>query len=301
MQQPIIYKSFKTYLRLERGLSENTLEAYLHDVESLFRFLEEEKGGLSYKKVRPEELRDFLRYINEMGLSAYTQSRLLSGIKSFYGFLIQEKEIEINPTALIESPKLGMKLPDVLSEKEVEDIINSVDLSKPEGERNKAILEILYGCGLRVSEVVNLKLSYILFNENIIRVTGKGDKQRLVPIGTPAKKQLLTYIKEVRNHIQPKKNAEDIVFLNRMGGKLSRQMVFLLVRDQCKRAGIRKTISPHTFRHSFATHLVQNGADLRAVQELLGHVSITTTEIYTHLNDQDIRNTIMKYHPRNRK
>ncbi|MBN2615228.1 MAG: site-specific tyrosine recombinase XerD [Bacteroidales bacterium] len=299
MQQPIIHSSFKTYLRLERGLSDNTLEAYLHDVELLFRFLAEEKNGLSYQKVQQEDLRDFLQHIHRLGLSAYTQSRILSGIKSFYGFLMQEKEVEINPTALIESPKLGMKLPEVLSLTEVEKIIHSVDLSLPEGERNKAILEVLYGCGLRVSELVNLRLSYIHFNENVIRVTGKGDKQRLIPLGEPAKKQMLTYITHVRNHITPKKGAEDIVFLNRTGGKLSRQMVFIMVRKQCVKAGIKKVISPHTFRHSFATHLVQNGADLRAVQELLGHVSITTTEIYTHLNIHDLRKTILNFHPRN--
>jgi integrase/recombinase XerD len=300
MQIPIVHKSFKTYLRLERGLSENTLAAYIHDVELLFRFLDENKDNLSYLKVGQEDLRDFLELIHEMGLNAYTQSRVLSGIKSFYGFLIQEGMISENPTALLESPRLGTKLPEVLTQEEVDLMIDTVDLSEPEGERNKAILEVLYGCGLRVSELVNMQLSNIYFNEDIIRVTGKGDKQRLVPLGKPAKKQMLTYIHSVRSHIKPKKGAEDFLFLNRRGGQLSRQMVFIMVKNLSAKAGIRKVISPHTFRHSFATHLVQNGADLRAVQELLGHVSITTTEIYTHLNVQDLKRAILDFHPRNR-
>jgi len=300
MQSVIYQKGFKSYLQLERGLSENTISAYLHDTDLLFSFLEKKKPELTLKQITLEHLGEFVHYINGMGLGPYSQSRVISGIKSFFNFLVLEKEIETSPAILLESPKLGFKLPVVFTAEEMKNIIEKVDLSKPEGERNKAILEILYGCGLRVSELINLKLSYLHLNEDIIRVTGKGDKQRLVPIGIKAKKQLITYITKVRMGINPQKGVEDIVFLNRRGGKLSRQMVFIMVRKQAEKAGIHKTISPHTFRHSFATHLVQNGADLRAVQELLGHVSITTTEIYTHLDINDLKTNILKYHPRSK-
>ena len=300
MQSVVYQKGFKSYLQLERGLSENTITAYLHDTDLFFNFLENNKPELTIKQITLGHLREFVQYINDMGLGSYSQSRVISGIKSFFNFLVLEKEIETSPATLLESPKLGLKLPVVFTAEEMKKIIETVDLSEPEGERNKAILEILYGCGLRVSELINLKLSYLHLNEDIILVTGKGDKQRLVPIGKAAKKQLLTYITKVRVGINPQKGAEDIVFLNRRGGKLSRQMVFIMVRKQAEKAGIHKTISPHTFRHSFATHLVQNGADLRAVQELLGHVSITTTEIYTHLNVNDLKRSILRYHPRNK-
>lgn len=299
MQSVIYQKGFKSYLQLERGLSENTITAYLHDTDLFFSFLENKKPQLTIKQITLADLREFVEYINDMGLGSYTQSRVISGIKSFFSFLVLENEVETSPATLLESPKLGFKLPVVFTAEEMTKIIETVDLSEPEGERNKAILEILYGCGLRVSELINLRLSYLHLNEDIIRVTGKGDKQRLVPLGKSAKKQLMTYITKVRVGITPQKGAEDIVFLNRRGGKLSRQMVFIMVRKQAEKAGIHKTISPHTFRHSFATHLVQNGADLRAVQELLGHVSITTTEIYTHLNVNDLKNSILKFHPRN--
>lgn len=299
MQYTTYKKSFKSYLQLERGLSENTTSAYLHDVDLLFAFLGEKEPELSVKQVSLADLRKFVQYINGMGLGAYSQSRVISGVKAFFNFMALEKEVEVSPAALLESPKLGFKLPVVFTIREIENIIDSVDLSEPVGERNKAIFETLYGCGLRVSELINLRLSYLHFNEDLILVTGKGDKERLVPLGAAAKKQMLTYINEVRFTARPQKDAEDIVFLNRRGGKLSRQMIFIMVRKQAKKAGIHKTISPHTFRHSFATHLVQNGADLRAVQELLGHVSITTTEIYTHLNINDLKNTILQYHPRN--
>ncbi|MBE0650601.1 MAG: tyrosine recombinase XerD [Bacteroidales bacterium] len=299
MQSVIYQKSFKSYLQLERGLSENTIAAYLHDTDLFFNFLEIRQPELTITQISLDHLRDFVQYINEIGLGSYSQSRVISGIKAFFNFLVLEKEIEISPAALLESPKLGFKLPVVFTEDEMEELFKSIDLSQPEGERNKAIIEMLYGCGLRVSELINLKLSYLHLNEDIIRVTGKGDKQRLIPIGKPAKKQLLTYITQIRPHIGPLKGAEDVVFLNRRGGKLSRQMIFIMVRKQAELAGIRKTISPHTFRHSFATHLVQHGADLRAVQELLGHVSITTTEIYTHLNVNDLKSSILKFHPRN--
>ena len=292
-------KGFKAFLQLERALSENTVMAYLHDVGLLFSFLQAKKEHLLIKDIAPDDLRDFLQYINEMGLGAYSQSRVVSGIKSFFSYLMLEKIINTDPAALLESPKLGKKLPDVLSETEIVTLIQSVDLSKPLGERNKAILETLYACGLRVSELTSLKLSDLHFNEGIIIVTGKGNKQRMVPVGDSAQKQLLTYIRQVRVRIAPRKEAENIVFLNQWGSKLSRQMIFLIIKKLVEKAGIRKTVSPHTFRHSFATHLIRRGADLRAVQVLLGHVSISTTEIYTHLNDTDLKNTILKFHPMN--
>ncbi len=299
MKENMYAKGFKVFLQLERALSENTVAAYLHDITLLFSFLEEEKQSLSIKDVTADGLRDFLQYINRMGLEACSQSRVVSGIKSFFSYLILEKIIDTDPSALLESPKLGKKLPDVLSEEEMMILIQSVDLSEPLGERNKAILEILYACGLRVSELTGLQLSDLHFNEEIILVTGKGNKQRLIPIGESARTQLQTYIQQVRIHLTARKEAENIVFLNQRGGKISRQMIFLIVKKQAEKAGIRKSISPHTFRHSFATHLIRHGADLRAVQEMLGHVSISTTEIYTHLYDTDLRNTILKFHPLN--
>lgn len=299
MKENMYSKGFKAFLQLERALSENTVMAYLHDVGLLFSFLQAKKEQLLIKDITPDDLRDFLQYINEMGLGAYSQSRVVSGIKSFFSYLMLEKIIDTDPAALLESPKLGKKLPDVLSETEIVTLIQSVDLSEPLGERNKAILETLYACGLRVSELTSLKLSDLHFNEEIIIVTGKGNKQRMVPIGDSARKQLLTYIQQVRVRIAPRKGAENVVFLNQRGSKLSRQMIFLIIKKLVEKAGIRKTVSPHTFRHSFATHLIRRGADLRAVQELLGHVSISTTEIYTHLNDTDLKNTILKFHPLN--
>jgi integrase/recombinase XerD len=271
----------------------------LYDIDLLFSFLEKNKGGKSLKRISLDDLREFLVYINDMGLGPYSQARVVSGIKSFFKYLLLEKVLSEDPSELLESPKTGRKLPEVLNIDDVNRLIDTIDLSKPEGERDKAILETLYGCGLRVSELINLKVSDLHFRENIISVTGKGNKQRLVPIGAAAQKQITIYKEQVRVHHSPEKKSEDILFLNRRGGKLSRQMVFLIVRRQAELAGISKSISPHTFRHSFATHLVQNGADLRAVQELLGHVSITTTEIYTHLDSDDLRKAILKYHPRN--
>jgi len=293
-------KGYRSYLKLERGLSSNTLDAYLHDVDLLFRFLEESDKPDNFKTVKLQDLRRFILFINEMKLGSYSQARIISGIKSFFNYLVLENVILSNPAELLESPRLGRKLPEVLTPDEVTLIIDSVDLSKPEGERDKAILEVLYGCGVRVSELTGLRLSDLHFKEGLIVVTGKGDKQRLVPIGSLAQKQVNIYRHQIRIRLRPAKNAEDILFLNRRGGRLSRQMVFLVVKRQVEKAGIRKKVSPHTFRHSFATHLVQNGADLRAVQQLLGHVSITTTEIYTHLNQEDLRRAILKYHPRNR-
>jgi integrase/recombinase XerD len=296
------YRSgFRSYLQLERGLSANTLAAYLYDVELFFTFLDEIKESKSLSHVTADDLTDFIGYINERELSSYSQSRIISGIRAFFRYLLMEQVIANDPAELLESPRLGRKLPDVLNVDDISKIIDGVDLSEPNGERNKAILETLYSCGLRVSELINLKLSDLHFREEVITVTGKGNKQRLVPVGKSAQKQILQYVRETRIHTEPKKGCEDLVFLNRNGGKLSRQMIFLIVKDRVEKAGIGKKVSPHTFRHSFATHLVQNGADLRAVQELLGHASITTTEIYTHLDSDDLRKAILDYHPRNKR
>jgi len=286
-------------MQLERGMSTNTILAYSYDVGLLGSFLNSTKDEISIKNISIDNLRDFIDFVNKMELGPYTQSRIISSIKAFFKYLILEKIIEQNPSELLESPKLGRKLPDVLTITEVNNVINSVDLSINEGERNKAILETLYGCGLRVSELINLKISNLHFKEDIILVTGKGNKQRLIPVGEPTKQQIRTYLTHTRPTLPIAKKDSDIVFLNRRGAKLSRQMVFYIVKKQVEIAGIRKNISPHSFRHSFATHLVQNGADLRAVQELLGHVSIITTEIYTHLNSEDLRKAIIEFHPRN--
>jgi len=272
----------------------------MYDVGLLTSYLSEQKKHLSIAEIGIIDLKEFINFIVGLDLGPYTQSRVISSIKAYYKYLILEKIIIDNPSELLESPRLGRKLPDVLSINEIEGIIDSVDLSQAEGERNKAILETLYGCGLRVSELINLKISDLHFKENIIIVTGKGSKQRLIPIGEPTKKQINTYLIHIRPTLPISKKDSNILFLNRRGGSLSRQMIFYIVKNQIEKAGIRKNISPHSFRHSFATHLVQNGADLRAVQELLGHVSINTTEIYTHLNSEDLRKAIIKYHPRNR-
>ena len=300
MNYTILKKGFKNYLQLERNMSENTVQAYLRDVDMLIDYLEQEKSSKPMTKIVLDDFTGFFAYLNELGLEAYSQSRTISGVKAFFKYLFNEQIIDTNPSELLESPKPGKKLPDILSEKEIEEMINAIDLSLLEGERNKAIIETLYGCGLRVSELINLKISDLHFNEEIISVTGKGNKQRLIPIGGAAKKQILIYKDQVRIHQNIHKKDEDILFLNRRGKRMSRQMIFLIIKDLVAKVGFKKTISPHTFRHSFATHLVQHGADLRAVQELLGHASITTTEIYTHLNNEDLRKSIMQFHPRNR-
>ncbi len=294
-------KGFKTYLQLERNLSANTIEAYLHDLDLLQGFIDQNDIGKSLKNINQRDLEDFVSFINEMQLGAYSQARVISGVKAFYKYLELEREISVNPTQFLESPSLGRKLPDILSVAEITNIIESIDLSKPEGQRNRAMLELLYGSGLRVSELINIKISEIDFRNNIILVTGKGNKQRLVPLGEISKKHIMLYLDFHRIHKNIKKANEDFLFINRRGSKLSRQMVFLIIKKQRELLGIQKLISPHTFRHSFATHLVQNGADLRVVQQLLGHSSITTTEIYTHLNTDDLRKTILSFHPRNMK
>jgi len=285
-------------LQLERSLSENSVEAYLHDVEKLLQFLEAKKYDFPPKEVELKHLQEFLMWVNELGMSARTQARVISGIKGFYKYLLLENVLNNDPTTLLESPRLGRKLPDTLSLEDINNIINAVDLSSNEGQRNKAMLETLYSCGLRVSELVNLKISHLYFNEEFIKVTGKGDKERLVPIGNVAIKQINIYKDEVRIHQPVKKEYEDVLFLNRRGAKLTRVMVFTIIKNLAFKIGLKKHISPHTFRHSFATHLIDGGADLRAVQEMLGHESITTTEIYTHLDREYLRSAIIQFHPR---
>ena len=294
-------KSFKSYLQLERSLSVNSIDAYIHDIDKLTQYFDANNQKTSPIAVTSKDIKDFLVWINELGMTASSQSRILSGIKAFYKFLNLEDIISIDPAALVEAPKIGRKLPDTLSIEEINLLIDAIDLSKPEGARNKAMMETLYACGLRVSELINLKISNLQLNIDFLKVTGKGDKERYVPIGPQAKKMIDIYRNEIRNHLTIKKGQEDYLFLNRRGSKLSRVMVFNIIKALVIKAGIHKTISPHTFRHSFATHLVEGGADLRAVQEMLGHESITTTEIYTHLDRSYLRETIVEFHPRNKR
>ena len=298
MSWKVYIKGYKSFLALEKSLSENSVEAYIRDVEKLLQFLELEHGTIGPKEVELKHLQAFLAWINELGMSASTQARVISGIKGFYKYLLLEDVLNHNPTALLEAPRLGRKLPDVLHVTEIDAIINAVDLSKPAGQRNKAMLETLYSCGLRVSELVNLKISNLYFNDGFIKVLGKGDKERLVPIGNTAIKYISIYKNEVRVHESPQKDQEDFLFLNGRGKALSRIMVFTLIKQLASKIGLQKHISPHTFRHSFATHLIDGGADLRAVQEMLGHESITTTEIYTHLDREYLRQAIIEFHPR---
>jgi integrase/recombinase XerD len=290
-------KGFKAWLQLEKSLSENSVEAYLHDIEKLTSFLFLEKKEMSPSEVTLKDLERFIHWINELGMSVASQARIISGLRSFYKYCDLEQICQTDPTMLLEAPKTHRKLPAVLSYTEIEEIISAIDLSKDEGGRNKAILETLYSCGLRVSELINLRLSDLFFDVGFIKVIGKGDKERLVPIGRDAIKYILIYLDNIRNQLHIKKGEEDIVFLNRRGHRLTRVMIFLLLKDLVKIAGIQKNISPHSFRHSFATHLVEGGADLRAVQEMLGHESITTTEIYTHLDREYLRTTLQQFHP----
>lgn len=293
--------SFKIYLQLEKSAAENTIESYLRDVSYLRNFMLDKNSKSTPEDVEYKDVQEFLAWITDLGLGANTQSRIISGIKGFYKFLVLEKEISKSPVDLIESPKIGRKLPDTLSYEEIESLMDALDMSKPESTRNKAILETLYSCGLRVSELVNLQLSGYYADEGYVRVVGKGNKERLIPIGDSAIKYIKIYLETTRNHQNIKPGHEDTIFLNRRGAKLTRVMIFTIIKNLCQIAGIKKTISPHTFRHSFATHLVEAGADLRAVQEMLGHASITTTEIYTHLNRDYLRSEIMSYHPSYRK
>ena len=290
-------KGFKAYLQLEKSLSANSVEAYLHDIEKLTTYLSETDELKTPKEVGRKDLEKFIQWINELGMTPGSQARIISGLKSFFKYCLLEQIITTDPSCLLESPKLKRTLPDILHFNEIEKIIGQLDLSKPEGGRNKAILETLYSSGLRVSELVNLRISCLFLDVGFIRVIGKGDKERLVPIGSDAIKYINIYRNNIRVHIVVKPGNDDILFLNRRGSKLSRVMIFLIIKELARKAGINKTISPHTFRHSFATHLVEGGADLRAVQEMLGHESITTTEIYTHLDREFLRNTLQQFHP----
>lgn len=290
------FRNFETYLRLEKSLSLNSIEAYMNDVCKLEKYFEENSTEISPSAVTYPQLRDFLIWYGINNKNTRTQSRVLSGIRAFYRFLLIEGEIEENPSSLLESPKIGLKLPEVLSIAEIDRIIAEIDLSKPEGHRNKAIIETLYGCGLRVSELVNLRLTDIHYSEEYVVVTGKGNKQRLVPISNKALKEIDIY-KQDRN-LLPVIKDQNVLFLNRRGSGLTRAMIFTIIKDLAARAGIKKNISPHTFRHSFATHMIEAGADLRAVQEMLGHESILTTEIYTHIDRSYLRDTLIMFHPR---
>ena len=290
-------KGFKAWLRLEKSLAAHSVAAYLHDLELLLRYLEFSGQTGSPDTISTEQLQSFLRWIAELGMSQRSQARILSGLRSFYTYCLVEQITRTDPTALLEAPKLQRKLPDTLSYQEIELLIAAIDLSKPEGERNKAILETMYSCGLRVSEIVSLQISCLYLDAGFIRVIGKGNKERLVPIGENAIRQLQIYLEQVRSQQTVQSGAEDIVFLNRRGQALTRVMIFLVIKELAKKAGIQKSVSPHTFRHSFATHLVEGGADLRAVQEMLGHESITTTEIYTHLDREFLRKTLEQFHP----
>ena len=290
-------KGYKAWLQLEKSLADNSVQSYLHDIDKLTTYLQEEGGGQQPGDLQLKDLEKFVAWVHGLGLTAASQARLISGLRSFYKYCLQEQITNTDPTVLLEAPKLKRMLPDVLSFEEIERIIAEIDLSKPEGGRNKAILETMYSCGLRVSELVNLRLSCLYLDVGFIKVIGKGDKERLVPIGKDATKYINIYRNNIRNHIAIIPGEEDIVFLNRRGKRLTRVMIFIMLKELVKKAGIKKTISPHTFRHSFATHLVEGGADLRAVQEMLGHESITTTEIYTHLDREFLRSTLQQYHP----
>lgn len=291
-------KGFKSYLKLEKSLSQNSVEAYIHDISLLDRFVSGLQVKLPPAEMKLRQLQDFIEWINGLGMSAASQARIISGIKAFFKYLLMENMIVNDPSQLLESPKQGRKLPDTLSVEDINRLIEAIDLSTREGMRNKAMLETLYGCGLRVSELINLKLSNLHLEIGFVKVLGKGDKERLVPIGSVASKLIRIYIHEVRavHHIQA--GCEDILFLNNRGAGLSRVMVFTIIKRLAAKINLRKSISPHTFRHSFATHLIEGGADLRAVQEMLGHESITTTEIYTHLDRDFLRSAIIRFHPR---
>ena len=290
-------KGFKAWLQLEKSLAENSVQAYLRDIDKLTQFLQEKKTLKTPSSLDIRDLQSFMKFIAELGFTPASQSRIISGLRSFYKYCLLENITSKDPTTLLEPPKLKRILPDVLSFEEIEKTIAAIDLSKPDGARNKAILEVLYSCGLRVTEVVNLKISQLYLDIGFIRIIGKGDKERLVPIGRSAAKYITIYKNDSRVHADVKPGNEDILFLNNRGNKLSRVMVFYIIKDLTNKTGITKNISPHTFRHSFATHLLEGGADLRAIQEMLGHASITTTEIYTHLDREFLRKTLQLYHP----
>jgi len=292
-------KDFVSYLKIEKGLAENSILAYQHDVDKLKEFASSKSSlpdQLSY-----DDLKQFLSTLYDLGLSARSQARIISGIKQFYGFLLLENLIKEDPSELLEQPKLGRKLPEVLTIEEIDSLLAAIDLSKNEGHRNRAMLETLYSCGLRVSELVGLRFSDLFFEEGFIRVIGKGNKERLVPVSPQVQEGIDIYQQHIRNHLNIQKGSENIVFLNRRGAQLTRVMVFTIIKNLAESIGLKKNISPHTFRHSFATHLIEGGANLRAIQEMLGHESITTTEIYTHLDQRFLRDAILSFHPRNAK
>ncbi len=297
-----LINGFKAYITLEKGFSPNSLDAYIRDVNGLRAFIEKKRPDISADEVTSEDISSFISYLFEMGLHVRTQARVLSGIKAFYKYLAIENIVKQSPAGLLESPKLNRKIPDVLSVSEIQHILDAIDLSEPQGQRNRAIIEVLYACGLRVTELVELKMSNLFFEIGFIRVIGKNNKERLVPIGMEAIKYLELYFSGIRDRMMNIKDEnKNFVFLNRNGKKLTRVMVFYIIKNLAKKAGIEKTVSPHTFRHSFATHLVEGGADLRAVQDMLGHESITTTEIYTHLDTDYLRDVVLRFHPMNQR
>ncbi len=296
-----LIKHYADHLRLELSLSDNSVEAYCHDVNLFLQYLEAGNVSKDVNEITQETIENFFAYLYDLNIGATSQARILSGLKSFWRYLLQENLAEIDPTALISSPTLGRHLPEVLTYEEIQKMLDGIDLSQPNGHRNKAMIEVMYGCGLRVSELIGLQISDIYRNDGFLRIIGKGSKERLVPIGDSSLKILYHYIEGARLHVTPKPKFTDIVFLNSRGTGLTRQMVFLIVKDLAEKNGITKIISPHTFRHSFATHLLEGGANLLAVQQMLGHASVSTTEIYTHISDELLRDTLTSYHPRFRK
>ena len=299
MTWPAAIHAFKAYMLLERSLSQNSVDAYLNDVNRFSQYLEMSNPNLGPLSVQRTDLEQFILWINKLGLEGSSQARLISGLRAFYKFLLVEDLLEDDPTEMVENPRLRRKIPEVLSYREIQSMLDVIDLSEPNGQRNRTIIEVLYACGLRVSELVNLKISNLFLDVGFVKVLGKNNKERLVPIGPEAVKHLRIYLENIRP-LLPKirKEDENIVFLNRRGARLSRVMVFLIVKELAEKAGVKKNISPHTFRHSFATHLVEGGADLKAVQDMLGHESIITTEIYTHLDSEYLKETIYLFHPR---
>lgn len=286
-------------MKIEKSLSENSIVAYLRDYDKLLQYLEMTNSDKSPKQIELSDLQGMIRWISEMGISARSQARIISGLRNFFFFLILEDEIEVDPTELLDLPKIGKKLPEILDKHEIDALLAAIDLSKNEGHRNRAIIETLYSCGLRVSELIGLKITNLYFEEGFIRVIGKGNKERLVPVSPSVEKEVNLYRDFVRVHQDIKSGHEDILFLNRRGKQLTRVMIFTIVKQLAEAISLHKNISPHTFRHSFATHMVENGANLRAIQEMLGHESISTTEIYTHLSDDLLKEAITSYHPRN--
>lgn len=297
-QSPNTISKYHTYLRLEKSLSPHSIDAYMHDLEKLLQFAANEK--LKVDEITYSHLQQFVAQLHDIGIHPRSQARIISGIKSFYKFLLLEGYLTVDPTELLEAPKIGFKLPEVLTEDEINSILDTIDLSLPEGQRNRAILEVLYSCGLRVSELTGLRYPDVYFEEGFIKVEGKGSKQRLVPISETAIHEIRNYLHD-RNKVKIKKGFEDILFLSRRGTSLSRIMVFHIIKQQAEMAGIKKNVSPHTFRHSFATHLLEGGANLRAIQEMLGHEKITTTEIYTHIDREFLRKEILEHHPRSKR